>query len=94
MHKILNETLDEIKHFRKFERLEQEVNNIAKMFEDEHNLEENCTIWENQVNQLRKLIKDEASRKEREKRELLELAQITNGKVDDTVYEIALKMGK
>ncbi|KAI4479935.1 hypothetical protein M0804_010674 [Polistes exclamans] len=93
VHKILNETLDEIKHFRKFERLEQEVNNIAKMFEDEHNLEENCTIWENQVNQLRKLIKDEASRKEREKRELLELAQITNGKVDDTVYEIALKMG-
>ncbi|KAI4498514.1 hypothetical protein M0802_006449 [Mischocyttarus mexicanus] len=93
VHKILNDTLDEIKRFRRFETLEQEVNNIAGMLEGEHNLEENCAIWENQVNQLQQLIKDESNRKEREKRELLELAQITNGKVDDTVYEIALKMG-
>ncbi|KAK2578724.1 hypothetical protein KPH14_007800 [Odynerus spinipes] len=93
MHDILNQTLDEVKRVRRFDILEEEVNKIVRMLEDEHNLEENCAIWKNQVSQLRALIKDERVKKEREKRELMELAQKTNAGVDDTVYEIALKMG-
>lgn len=93
MHKILKMTLDEIKHYRKFNVLEEEVNDIMRMLEDENNLDKTCTFWENQVNQLRQLIKDETSKQEREKRQLLKSAQMTKAKIDDTIYEVALKMG-
>ncbi|XP_035719512.1 dynein regulatory complex protein 9-like [Vespa mandarinia] len=93
MYKILKMTLDEIKRYQKFDILKEEVNDIMKMLEDEYNLKETCTFWENQVNQLRQLIKDETSKQEREKRQLLKLAQMTKAKVDDVVYEMALKMG-
>ncbi|XP_046819352.1 dynein regulatory complex protein 9-like [Vespa crabro] len=93
MYKILKMTLDEIKRYQKFDILKEEVNDIKKMLEDEYNLKETCTFWENQVNQLRQLIKDETNQQEREKRQLLKLAQMTKAKVDDIVYEMALKMG-
>ncbi|XP_047353819.1 dynein regulatory complex protein 9-like isoform X2 [Vespa velutina] len=93
MYKILKMTLDEIKRYQKFDILKEEVNDIMKMLEDEYNLKETCMFWENQVNQLRQLIKDETNKQEREKRQLLKLAQMTKAKVDDTVYEMALKMG-
>lgn len=93
MHKILKVTLDEIKRYQKFDILEHEVNVIMKMLEDEYDLKETCTIWENQVNQLRQLIKDETNKHERERRQLLKLVQMTKSKIDDTVYEMALKMG-
>jgi len=90
---VLKKVLHEIKTHRRFDSLEEEINNILKKQEAEHNLEESAQKWLSQAEQLRKLLEFNKKVNEEDRKRTTELAQQSDAQVDHAILLNSGKLG-
>lgn len=94
MQKVLENVLHDVRSNRRFDTLREEINNIAKKQEDEHNLEVNAQIWQSQAEQLQKLLDSDKKANEEDKKETMHRAQQSDAQVDQTIFLNSAKLSK
>ncbi|XP_011882209.1 PREDICTED: IQ domain-containing protein D-like [Vollenhovia emeryi] len=90
---VLKKVLHEIRNHRRFDSLQEEINNIAKKEEGERNLEESAQKWLSQAEQLRELLESDRKANEKDKERTIELAQESDARVDHAIFLNSGKLG-
>ncbi|XP_015120811.1 dynein regulatory complex protein 9 [Diachasma alloeum] len=93
IYNVLKEMLDELREYRRYDRLEYEIEKIAKTTENEHNLEVNHEIWTEQVDQLVALIESERLDSEIEVRKWISGVHESAADIDDAIFLSKSKLG-
>lgn len=94
LQKVLERVLRDVRYSRRFDSLQEEINNIAKKQEDEHNLEVNAQIWRSQAEQLRELLESDKKASEEDRKETTSLAQESDAQVDHAIFLNSAKLSK
>lgn len=90
---VLKKVLHEIKTRKRFDSLEEEINNILKKQEGERNLEESAQKWLSQAEQLRRLLESNNKANEEDRKRTIELAQESDARVDHAILLNSGKLG-
>lgn len=93
MYKVLERVLHDVRDNRRFDSLQEEINNIAKRHEEERHLEANAEVWSNQAKQLQELIAYDKKRNEIDRKQKIKLAQESDAQVDHTIFSNNGKLG-
>lgn len=94
VQKVLEKVLHEVRNNRRFDSLQEEINNIAKRQEGERNLEVNAQIWHSQAEQLRQLLESDKKANEEETKKMMILVQESDAQVDQAILVNNAKLGK
>lgn len=94
LQKILEKVLREVRYNRRFDRLQEEINNIAKKQEDEHNLEVNEQIWRGQAEQLRELLESDKKANEEDRKRTAILDHESDAQIDHEIFLSNAKLSK
>lgn len=78
---------------RRYNYLEEEINNIVKDSEANRNLEINYEIWEEQLTQLSELIVDEKLNSEIHVRKLLTSVHESGAKIEEAIFLSSSRLG-
>ncbi|XP_032662892.1 uncharacterized protein LOC116840381 [Odontomachus brunneus] len=92
LQKVLKRIFRDVRYSRRFDTLQEEINNIAKKQEDEHNLEVNAQIWRSQAEQLRELLESDKKANEEDRKETTNLAQESDAQVDHAIFLNSAKL--
>lgn len=92
VRQILEQVLRDVRNNRRFDSLQEEINNIAKKQEGEHHLEVNAQIWHSQAEQLRQLLESNKKANEEDTRETMSLAQESDARVDHAIFLSSAKL--
>ncbi|EFN80475.1 hypothetical protein EAI_08378 [Harpegnathos saltator] len=92
VQKVLEKVLRDVRNNRRFDSLQEEINNIAKRQEGEHNLEVNAQIWHSQAEQLRDLLESDKKANEEDRKEMMSLAQESDARVDHAIFLNSAKL--
>lgn len=90
---VLKKVLHEIRNHRRFDSLQEEINNIAKKQEGERNLEETAQMRLNQAEQLREHVESDKKANEEDRKRMTELAQESDALVDHAIFLNSGKLG-
>lgn len=83
---MVKEIVQDLKVRKRYDRLEKEIDSIAKTMEDEHNLYVNHEIWSEQLEQLKKLIETEKLDHEKLVENLIEAIRESAVGIDDSIF--------
>lgn len=92
-YKVLENVLRDIRNNGRFDSLQKEVENIAKMQEGERNLEESAKIKFSQAQKLQELLETNKKANEENRKEMIKLAQESDAKVDHAIFLNSGKLG-
>lgn len=94
MLKVLENVLRDVRNNRRFDSLQEEINNIAKKQEGEHNLEVNAQIWQSQAEQLRELLDSDKKTNEEDRKETMHRVQESEANIDHAIFLNSVKLSK
>jgi len=90
---VLKKVLHEIRNHRRFDSLQEEINNIIKNQKGKRDLEKSAQMWFSQAEQLRELLESEKKANEEDKKKTTELAQESDAQIDNAIFLNSGKLG-
>jgi len=93
VYKVLERVLYDIRNNRRFDSLQEEINNITRKQEEEHDLETSARVWFAQAKQLRERLEYNKTVNEKNAKRILKLAQESDAQVDHAIFVNSGKLG-
>lgn len=90
---VLKKVLHEIRTCGRFDSLQEEINNISRKEEGEHNLEKSAQMWLSRAEQLRELLESDKKANEEDRKRTIKLAQESDAQVDHAILLNSGKLG-
>jgi len=93
VYKVLERVLHDVRNNRRFDSLQEEINNITRKQEDERDLETSAQVWFAQVKQLRETLEYNKTVNEKDAERKIKYAQESDAQVDHAILVNSGKLG-
>jgi hypothetical protein len=93
VYKVLERVLYDIRNNRRFDSLQEEINNIMRKQEAERDLETSARVWFAQAKQLREMLEYNKTVNKKDAERTIKLAQESDAQVDHAIFVNSGKLG-